>query len=442
MPERVPPHDEAAEKAVLGAILIAWQDGFDRAVEAGISAESFYLPAHAALFRALAHCAASGRPIDQATVGERLRAVGDLERAGGALYLDHLIDATPTAAHLEYYARIVRARFLSRAVIEAARAAAEDAYEPGSDAEAVRSRAEFAMATLATASPAMSRRSNADVLGAQLTRWKQAQTIGSAGLPSGFDFWNKTFGGFMESGLYIVSGKPGCAKTTLVRNIVEHLVLTSGLSVAVSSLEMTAEQWLGAMAARLSTQDLFRLNSGHKGTDLAGLDAVAPDVSSAPLVIQDRPQTLPEFASWCRRMVGHEKARLVVLDYAQRLKPDQKYGSEEARYADYSVTIVNLAKELRVPFLVVARESDQGGLYGARQWEYDAWGWVRMTREDGRGPGYPPVFSVSIEKNRFGPLTGETLELITDGGFLRPTWEREREDNARSQADDGLGLEA
>ena len=65
-----------------------------------------------------------------------------------------------------------------------------------------------------------------------------------------------------------------------------------------------------------------------------------------------------------------------------------------------------------------------------------------MTREDGRGPGYPPVFSVSIEKNRFGPLTGETLELITDGGFLRPTWEREREDNARSQADDGLGLEA
>jgi len=438
--DRIPPHDEDAEKSVLGSILIAWDDGLDRAMAAGITVDSFFVPGHRLIFAACVRASLSGRPLDQQAVAQALKAEGHLEQCGGSIYLDRLIDATPTAAHLEHYAATVQDKALARAIIAAAREAEAAAMEPGAEIEAVRSRAEFALATLAARSPGLAKRTNAEVLSTQVATWRKAREHGNVGLPAGFSFWRNSFGGFAECGFYIVSGKPGCAKTTLCRNLVEHLSLVAGIKTAVSSLEQTAEQFLGAMAARESNQNLFGLNCGYKNADLAALIAAVPAVAGAPLIVQDRPQTLPEFCSWCRRMVGHEKARLICLDYAQRLKPDQKYGSEEARYADYSVTLVNLAKELRVPLLVVARESENGGLYGARQWEYDALGWVRMKREETCRPGGAPTFTASVEKNRFGPLVTETLEMVTDGGYLRPICEETPERKGGTD-DDGLDAE-
>src|SRR5213075_1556852 len=55
----------------------------------------------------------------------------ELETIGGLPYLAELLDAVPTAANVEYHARIVRERSLLRRLIEASSQVIRDAYEVG-----------------------------------------------------------------------------------------------------------------------------------------------------------------------------------------------------------------------------------------------------------------------------------------------------------------------
>ena len=47
-------------------------------------------------------------PVDLITVVEELRKAGQLEECGGAAYLKGLIEACPSAANVEAYAKVVR----------------------------------------------------------------------------------------------------------------------------------------------------------------------------------------------------------------------------------------------------------------------------------------------------------------------------------------------
>ena len=142
--ERVPPHSEDAERGVLGAILLDSEKVMDLCIERQLDPESFYIPVHRAIFDAMMVMNREGRPIDLLTVGERLKAVGLLERVGGAPALHRIVDATPTSAHAEYYIDIVRDRHLLRRVIEASRTAERNCYDPTAEAQSVLGQAEQA----------------------------------------------------------------------------------------------------------------------------------------------------------------------------------------------------------------------------------------------------------------------------------------------------------
>src|SRR3989449_5597597 len=74
-----------------------------------------------------------GDVIDPVTLRDELVRRGDLDRAGGMEYLGGLIDVVPTAANVEYHAKIVRDKAVLRRLIEAATAIIQDAYEGRSE---------------------------------------------------------------------------------------------------------------------------------------------------------------------------------------------------------------------------------------------------------------------------------------------------------------------
>ena len=114
---RIPPHSEEAERGVLGSALIDAERVVDLCIEKRLTPESFYAPAHRVLFEVLLEMTNDHRPIDLLTVGEKLRAVNQLDAIGGESYLEQLIDSTPTSAHAEYYIDIVRQKHLLRCII-------------------------------------------------------------------------------------------------------------------------------------------------------------------------------------------------------------------------------------------------------------------------------------------------------------------------------------
>ena len=121
-PLRIPPYSEEAERGVLGSILLDASRVLDLCVESGLSTpESFYVPAHRTFYGVLQQMSSRGEVIDMLTVLERLRAENLLDAVGGAAFLEKLVDATPTAAHAEYYIDIVRQKALLRRAIDCAR---------------------------------------------------------------------------------------------------------------------------------------------------------------------------------------------------------------------------------------------------------------------------------------------------------------------------------
>ena len=73
-----------------------------------MKAEDFYREAHRVIFEVVAQLANKGEPVDIITVSEELKQRNMLDKVGGAAYLTNLANSVPTAANIEYYARIDR----------------------------------------------------------------------------------------------------------------------------------------------------------------------------------------------------------------------------------------------------------------------------------------------------------------------------------------------
>src|SRR5437879_12764956 len=124
---RQTPCSNEAEQAVLGASLLD-QDAALKAAEV-LDDTMFYREGHRLLFRAMLALTERGDVIDPVTLRDELMRRGDLDRAGGMEYLGGLIDVVPTAANIEYHARIVRDKAVLRRLIEAATSIIQDAYD-------------------------------------------------------------------------------------------------------------------------------------------------------------------------------------------------------------------------------------------------------------------------------------------------------------------------
>ena len=110
-PRRVPPHDLAAERAVLGGILID-NTALDRV---NLAPEDFFYSQHSLIFQAMRHIAALGTSIDRLTLYDAFKREPEHPPAE---YLAALADATPSAANIVEPAKIVREHADRRRLID------------------------------------------------------------------------------------------------------------------------------------------------------------------------------------------------------------------------------------------------------------------------------------------------------------------------------------
>ena len=109
------PHDRDAERAVLGAIFIDPEAIAD--ASAVVQPEDFYERANQIVFQAMLDLSDRGDAIDTLTLQDELNKRNQLEDIGGIGYVSELAMATPTAAHVTYYAKIVHRKALLRRLI-------------------------------------------------------------------------------------------------------------------------------------------------------------------------------------------------------------------------------------------------------------------------------------------------------------------------------------
>ncbi|HWP64426.1 MAG TPA: replicative DNA helicase [Candidatus Limnocylindria bacterium] len=359
---RVPPQNVEAEESVLGAILL--DNGAIDRVTGLLQPDDFYRESHRKIFRAMLALADRSEPCDLVTLGEALRARGELVDVGGAAYLAELAERVPTAANVTHYARLVRDKAVLRNLIATATSIAERGYA-GQDVKDLLDRAEQEIFALSDREvrPAFVRldgllNSTFDTI-ERLFEQKQAVT----GVPTGFIDLDRLTAGLQPSDLIIVAGRPSMGKTALCMNIAENAALKSDAGVAIFSLEMSKEQLAMRMLCSQAHVDLKRVRTGHlNDAEFNELAKAAANLSEAKIFIDDTPAlTVLELRAKARRLSRDPAAnlKLVIVDYLQLMRSSEGKDSREQEISEISRSLKALAKELNLPVVALSQLNRQ-----------------------------------------------------------------------------------
>jgi len=210
--DRVPPQNLEAEQGVLGSMLLD-RDAIAKVVEL-IRPEDFYRDAHRRIYEAVADLFERGEPVDLITVTDRLRDKGQLDDVGGAGYVTSLLNAIPTAANVEYYARIVLQKSMLRHLIAAGTQIAHMGFEGEHDVELLVDRAEKLVFSIANRRLLQEFLPIREILKASFERIdRRYQDKGTVtGVPTGFTDLDQLTSGLQPADLVIVAARPAMGK--------------------------------------------------------------------------------------------------------------------------------------------------------------------------------------------------------------------------------------
>jgi replicative DNA helicase len=363
---RVPPHDVDAERAVIGAMLVS--ETAVAAVAERLSPEDFYSEVHRIIYGAMTRLYARGEPIDQLTLTNELRSVGEFEKVGGRAYVFQIVESVPTAANAGRYAEMVRSKALLRDIIDVGSRITEDAFREPEDVDEALDAAEQLIYDVSnrTLREHLAPVSELAPGALEMIQRLYEQEGEVTGVESGFEDLDQKTTGFHKSDLIILAARPAMGKTALALNVIWHAAGQKGLPVAIFSLEMSKEQLVQRLISQNTRIPTQALRSGNvRAEDWPKLVRGVAQVSRAPIWIDDTAGvTLMEIRAKVRRLSSQLNARgdgplsLVVVDYLQ-LMVGQNNRSEnrQQEIAEISRGLKVLARDLDVPVLAVAQLS-------------------------------------------------------------------------------------
>lgn len=347
-------YSDEAEHALLGALML---DGelFD-SITASVSTADFHDPENAALFQVMLELHATGAPVDPVTLHD----FKPILPSGGTTiaYAAELAKNTPSTANWKAYARTVTERAVLRRLVDAADAVRDSASENRPVAEIIAS-AQQAMADLRdldTGEPDYKRMDevvtrNIDIIDAKFNGAIQS------GLSTGLVDLDKLIRGLRKKTVTIVAGLPGSGKTTLGLQIAQHIAC-DGLGVGmVFSLEMPEEELANRALASIGSIDLQVLDNGQlKDEDWPRLTSAVSKIMDKPLYVSDKSGlTVARIRSICRQVKRKHGLDVVVIDYIGLIGSDGKAFNRTSELGKISTGIVNIAKELDVPVILLAQ---------------------------------------------------------------------------------------
>jgi len=364
-----------AERGLLCSILLDPDRVIDDCIQQQISAQYFHSPAHALLFQSAVDMREGSRPIDYVTFLQYLRDHNLLEDAGGDAMLADLIDFVPTAANAEYYAEILREKYLLRKIIGICTDYSSRAYQEQGDVQILLDEVENKVLAIGD-----------DRFGSQMPSMRELamQALDHVeklfhsrgmitGLPTGFSGIDEMTNGLHPGEMVVIAARPSMGKTALAMNIAEHAALEAGKAVAVYSLEMSTQQLMQRLLCSKAKVDLNKVRQQVVAkNDMGNLVAATHELSKCDMFIDDTPGiSILEMRARARRLHKRTPLGLIVIDYLQLLRSPSKRGQEnrQIEVAEISFGIKALAKELNIPIVVLAQlnrnpESRTGGSKG------------------------------------------------------------------------------
>lgn len=331
-------------------------------IEAGLTEDAFYLPAHAKFFRHIYGMWQDNKEIELVSLVQSLMDAGLLDHVGGPASVTDLFTYAPTDGHFHFHLKLVLDKYLLRSLVKVCTETIEEAFSEPGDAKELLDHAESRMSQIRDgADRQQTEQSTKQVIFEIISEFEQ-QINGeeaSFGLSTGFERLDAMSQGLRPGEMFIIAARPSMGKTAIMMDLIDHICFGEGNPCMVFSVEMTKKQLLRRSLfgrARYSTANL-RYEKPNKG-DLMRIQRAAGEIVSSKLFVDDVSGiTINELRAKARRKHREHGLKAIAVDYLQLMKAGSKQAenSREREVSEISAGLKGLAKELGVPVIVLAQ---------------------------------------------------------------------------------------
>lgn len=355
MNARIPPHDERAERCLLGLLLIR-PTGIDEIGQ--FKVDDFFMPAHRVVFEAMLETARRGKRVEIIALMDLLQTSGVAARLPeGTNYLLTLANSAEPG-EVSYYARLVSDKAVLRRLIAACAEIASQCYGDVSSVPELVAESRLRLAKVELSDDQDGPIKLADDLDPVLTEMeKRATEPTKYFVLSHIEAFDRLTSGFGAGQLIVIAGNPSRGKTAAALNIVLRAARNQ-IPALVFSLEMSrtelAERAL-AFDGQINGQSI--VSGLLNGPEWARAQASAARLSRDPVWVDARMLSGPRICSEARRWrAQHPGAQgLIAIDYLGLIRRLGKADQAFAELGEMSASFKTLAKELQLPVILIAQ---------------------------------------------------------------------------------------
>ena len=370
---REAPHNVEAEQALLGAILLN-NEALHHIVD-GLLPEQFYQPLHQKIYRAIAQHHEKGLIANAVTLKHHF--TKDDSNIGE--YLGQLSVSAVSIINVTEYSQIILDLAKKRELISIGTEVVNEAYNAEDERTASEhiEQAEQQLYHLASEGianksfAAISQSVQEAIETAELAYKREGET---SGIPGGLKGLDKLLGGFQNSDLIILAGRPSMGKTalalTIAHNIAKHMKYQhdkSGStakipSVGFFSLEMSSEQLAGRLLSSDSGVNSSDIRRGNiDANQFSELIDSSKNIAQLPLFIDDTPAlTIASTRARARRLKRMHNLSMLFVDYLQLMRGSTKSGDNRVQeVSEITMGLKSIAKELNIPVVALSQLSRQ-----------------------------------------------------------------------------------
>lgn len=361
MPPNIPPHNDDAEKSLLGAV-IQKEEALADALEL-INAEDFYRDNHKEIFRAIAILQERGIGVDPVTVTEELQKRKSLDMVGGMAYIYELPSFAPTISNAKEYAQIISEKSVLRQLIDSAREIIDDSFLAKEPAEQVVDNAEQRILDIGKKRQSKDYSDMNSIMKTTLSKLEELKDHkgGYTGLPSGFKRLDDITSGFQKSDLIILAARPSVGKTAFSLNVALNAAM-QGKSIMFFSLEMAGEQLGQRLLSIRSKVGLKKIKDGSVFNDTEAFNRLTEtigELGNTNIAINDTSGiSIAEVKNKCRRLKASQGLDLIIIDYLQLMDlGEKKVENRTQEVSALTRRVKGLARELDCPVILLSQLS-------------------------------------------------------------------------------------
>ena len=161
--------------------------------------------------------------------------------------------------------------------------------------------------------------------------------------------------GLHNQELTIIGARPGVGKTTLALQIAQKIA-SKDKNVMFISLEMSEIQLIQKIIANEGNINSYKMRKGTlEDKDFEVITTVANEISKLKFNINTKIRNIQQIELKCRKLKNQGKLDLVIIDYIQLLKSNEKFNIREQEVADISRRLKLLSLELDIPIIALCQ---------------------------------------------------------------------------------------